>query len=67
MAIDKTKQKVLNKLFEQGFGTEKEISAIGVPELVLLRLTPDENELVLELQNAIKAHKVLSWLSGSEN
>lgn len=63
MALDKLKMKVITKLFDAGYTDEKSILAIGITELVALRLSPAENIAFDELQNAIKKNKVISYLS----
>lgn len=65
MAVDKKKLRVINKLFEQGHETEKEINALTARDMVSI---PDiavaDMAEILKLQDAIKAGKVISYLSG---
>lgn len=62
MSIKKMKLKVITKLFDAGYTDEKAIAAIGIKELVALKLTSDETEVLYELQNAIKKNKVIYYL-----
>lgn len=68
MAVDKKKLRVINKLFEQGHETEKEINALTARDMVSI---PDiavaDMAEILKLQDAIKAGKVISYLSGKLN
>lgn len=66
MAIERVKLRVVNKLLSSGFNDEKAIGAIGIKELVSLKLTPDETEVLFDLQNAIKKNHVIGYLSGDE-
>ena len=57
--------KVLQCLFEAGYGTEKEIVNMTMDEMLAL---PGVNVvdlcIISELQKSIKANKVISYLSG---
>lgn len=57
--------KVLQRLFEAGYGTEKEIANMTMDEMLVL---PGVNVadlcIISELQKSIKANKVISYLSG---
>ena len=57
--------KVLQRLFDAGYGTEKEISSMTMDEMLML---PGVNVadlcMISELQKSIKANKVISYLSG---
>ncbi len=67
MAIEKVKIRVLNKLFDKEIRDEKAIAAIGLKELVDLKLTPDETAELFDLQNAVKKNKVISYLAGEQD
>lgn len=67
MAIDKTKMKVITKLFDGGYTDEKAISAIGIRELVSLRFTAEEAEVLFEIQNAIKKNKIIYYLGNDSS
>jgi len=59
--------KTIAKLMEEGFATEKEILAIGIDEMLLLPgISVAEIGMINELQKAIKANKVISYLGGEE-
>lgn len=57
--------KVLQRLFDAGYGTEKEIVSMTMDEMFML---PGVNVadlcMISELQKSIKANKVISYLSG---
>ena len=57
--------KVLQRLFDAGYGTEKEIVNMTMDEMLAL---PGVNVadlcIISELQKSIKAKKVISYLSG---
>ena len=57
--------KVLQRLFDAGYGTEKEIVNMTMDEMLAL---PGVNVadlcIISELQKSIKANKVISYLSG---
>ncbi len=59
--------KTIAKLMEEGFATEKEILAMGIDEMLLLPgISVAEIGMINELQKAIKANKVISYLGGEE-
>ena len=57
--------KVIQRLFDAGYGTGKEISSMTMDEMLTL---PGVNAadlcMISELQKGIKANKVISYLSG---
>ena len=59
--------KVLQRLFDAGYGTEKEIVNMTMDEMLVL---PGVNVadlcIISELQKSIKANKVISYLSGKK-
>ena len=58
---------LVKKLMEEGYATEKEIQAMTIDEmLVLPGISVGEIGMINELQKAIKANKVLSYLGGEE-
>ena len=68
MTMDKKKMRVLNKLFEQGHGTEKEITALTARDMVVIpELSVADMAEIIKLQDAIKAGKVISYLAGKLN
>ena len=59
--------KTIAKLMEEGYATEKEILAMGIDEMLLLPgISVAEIGMINELQKAIKANKVISYLGGEE-
>lgn len=59
--------KTIAKLMEEGFATEKEIQAMTIDEILLLPgISVGEIGMINELQKAIKANKVISYLGGEE-
>lgn len=57
--------KVLQRLLDAGYGTEKEIASMTMDEMLTL---PGVNVadlcIISELQKSVKANKVISYLSG---
>lgn len=65
MAVDKTVLKVLNKLFEKGYVTEKSIANFSLDDVKIIEFySPSEIVTVIALRDAVKANKVISCLSG---
>lgn len=59
--------KTISKLLEEGYTTEKDIQAMTVDEMLLLPgISVGEIGMINELQKAIKANKVISYLGGEE-
>lgn len=59
--------KTIQALFDAGFRTEKTISDITLEEMLKIAdLTVNDIKMISELQKAVKAHKVISFLSGGE-
>ena len=59
--------KTIAKLMEEGFATEKDILAMGIDEMLLLPgISVAEIGMINELQKAVKANKVISYLGGEE-
>ena len=59
--MDKTKQKLLEKLGKKGFDTEKKVSAIDMQAAFDNGLADDIGG-ILSLQRAIKTHTVYAFL-----
>lgn len=67
MEIDKKKIKLLNRLFEVGYEDEKSIAAMTMDDILALEgISVADISLINELQKAIKSHKVIAFLSGTE-
>ena len=67
MAIDKTVLRVMNKLFDAGYVTEKEMTSLTIKDLTEIKgLTVPEIVEVAKLQDAVKANRVISYISGME-
>ena len=59
--------KTIAKLMEEGYATQKEIQAMTIDEMLLLPgISVAEIGMINELQKAIKANKVISYLGGEE-
>ena len=66
--LDKTVIRVINRLFEKGYTTEKDISALDLRDQLTLQLTAQrEVKVIVELKDAVKQGKVISYLSGELN
>lgn len=58
----------MNRLFEKGYTTEKDISALDLRDQLELQLTAQsEVKVIVELKDAVKQGKVISYLSGELN
>lgn len=67
MVINQKTVKVLNKIFEAGFTTEKDISAMTMDDILSMQgITVTEISMINDLQKAIKANKVITFLGGME-
>ena len=56
--------KVLQRLFDAGYGTEKEIVNMAMDEMLALPgVNVEDLCIISELQKSIKANKVISYLS----
>lgn len=66
--LNQSSVKILGKLIKSGFVTEKQIVNMSIPDLLKLpKITPGEIQEISEMQRAIKAGSLLSFLvSGDE-
>lgn len=62
----KLKLRVINKLLDAGFDEEKKIVGFGMRDMLVCDVRGEEIGVVLELQNAVKGHKVISFLAGDK-
>lgn len=59
--------KTIAKLLEEGFTTEKDILAMTMDDILLMPgISLAEVSMINNLQKAIKANKVISYLGGDE-
>ena len=66
MAVNQKAVKVLNKVLEAGFTDEKAISAMTMDDILSMQsITVSDIALINDLQNSIKANKVISFLGGA--
>ena len=57
--------KVLNKVFDAGYATEKEILAMSIDNILAIpNITVPDISVISDLQKAVKANKVITFLSG---
>ena len=57
--------KVINKIFEAGITEEKDISAMTLDEILEIQcITVAEIGMINDVQKAIKANKVITFLGG---
>lgn len=62
------KFKVLNKLFEAGFKTEKDLQSINFQNVFSIpNLTVQEMSIISELQTNTKGNKLYSYLRGNND
>ena len=67
MAVTQKAVKVINKIFEAGITEEKDISAMTLDEILEIQgITVVEIGMINDLQKAIKANKVITFLGGGE-
>lgn len=67
MTMDKNVVKVLNKLFDKGYVIEKDIVNLGLEDLLSLQIySPGEITILIELKEAVKSNKLLTYLSRSK-
>lgn len=59
------KTRVLNKLYEHGCKTEKELQALSLENILAIKgITIPEMSIITELQKQTKAGKLYSYLAG---
>lgn len=62
------KIKVLNKLFESGCKTEKELQKLDIAKILAIPgITVPDMAIILEFQTNTKSNKLFSYLGGEEN
>ena len=67
MVVNQKAVKVINKIFEAGITEEKEISGMTLDEILEIQgITVAEIGMINDLQKAIKANKVITFLGGGE-
>ena len=67
MVVNQKVVKVINKIFEAGITEEKDISAMTLDEILEMQgITVAEIGMINDLQKAIKANKVITFLGGGE-
>lgn len=67
MVVNQKAVKVINKIFEAGITEEKDISAMTLDEILEIQvITVAEIGMINDLQKAIKANKVITFLGGGE-
>ena len=60
--------KVLTKVLEAGYKTEKDITAMTLDKMLAIpNITVVEIGLINDLQKAVKSNKIISFLGGAEN
>ena len=65
MVVNQKAVKVINKIFEAGITEEKDISAMTLDEILEIQgITVAEIGIINDVQKAIKANKVITFLGG---
>ena len=59
----KLKMKVITKLLDAGFDDEKKVINFGMKDMLLCEVRGEEIGAVIELQEAVRTHKVISFLA----
>ena len=63
MPMERTKLRVVNKLLDSGYDTEKKITGMDTPMMIAIKsITIPEVQIILELQKAIKDRKIFEYL-----
>ena len=61
------KTRVMNKLFEHGINTEKDLQSLSLEKILEIKgITIPEMTIITELQKETKAGKLFSYLGGTE-
>lgn len=60
----KAKIRVMEKLIDAGFDDEKKIQNFELADLVVAKIDNKEIPVVIELREAVKNHKVISFFAG---
>ena len=67
-ATFQTKSRVLNKLFENGYTTEKDLQSLTLEKALAINgITIPELTVIMELQKYAKAGKLYSYLGGTDD
>lgn len=67
MVVNQKAVKVINKIFEAGITEEKEIAAMTLDEILEIQgITVAEIGMINDLQKAVNANKVITFLGGGE-
>ena len=57
--------KVLNKVFDAGYTSEKEVMAMSIDKILAIpNITVADISVINDLQKAVKANKVITFLGG---
>jgi hypothetical protein len=65
MTVNPKLIRVINKIFEAGFSTEKDIAAMTMDDILgMPGMTVADIAIINDLQKSIKANKVISFLGG---
>lgn len=65
MAVNQKAIKVLGKVFDAGFVSEKDIAAMTMDDILSMQgVTVADIAAINELQKSIKSNKVISFLGG---
>ncbi|NCC87815.1 MAG: hypothetical protein EOM05_08105 [Clostridia bacterium] len=68
MAKINNQMKVLSKVFDVGYVTEKDIVAMSIDKILAIpSITVEDITVISELQKAVKSNKVITFLGGSIN
>ena len=65
MQLTKVTMRVMTKLFEKGYDTEKKVMNISLEDMKTIECySAQEVATIIALKEAVKANKVISYLSG---
>ena len=64
-SISSQNMKILNKIIDAGYGTEKDVLSMTIDKILAIQgITVSEISAISEFQKAVKANKVITFLSG---
>lgn len=66
MAMDNNRLRILKKVLDTGCTSEKEIIALSTKDMIQFCKSITEVSDVLELQDAVKANRLIAFLSTTE-
>lgn len=66
MGIDNARFRILKKVLDSGFSTERDIVGMTAEDMIGFCRAISEVAEVLELQKAVKEHRLITYLTGKD-